>query len=142
MIDRASIYAALFALIETTPGFTKTSQRLEFPSSDSEQPALYLRRCDDEYLPREGRWGPAKVILNCELIIYYRTTDVNEPPGIELDVLIGNAEAQLAPVGTAEVQTLGGLVQRLWIEGTIKKDDGALYGQAGAIIPVKILTTS
>jgi len=142
MINRAGIYAALFALIETTPGFVTVGQRLLFPSSDAVQPALFLRRYDDEYLPRDRFNLPAKVIMTAELIVYYRTSDVNEAPGIELDVLIGNVEAQLAPTGVAEVQTLGGLVQRLWIEGTIKKDDGALTGQAGAIIPVKILTTS
>ena len=71
-----------------------------------------------------------------------RTADVNEAPGIELDVLIGNVEAQLTPTGVAEVQTLGGLVTRVYLEGVIKKDDGALTGQAGAIIPLKILTTS
>ena len=142
MIDRGSIYAALFALIDTTPGFTQIKQRLVMPSDDVEMPALFLRRADDEYFPRDDMRRPAKVILNAELIIYYRAMDVNEAPGIELDVLIGNVEAQIAPSGVAEAQNLGGLVQRLWVEGTIKKDDGALSGLAGAIIPIKILTTS
>ncbi len=142
MIDRGSIYTALYVLIKGTPGFAYVGKRLKFPQDQDEQPAMFLRRFDDEYLPRDRFNFPAKVILSAELIIYYKTNNKLEAPGDQLDVLIGLAEAQIAPQGSAEVQTLGGLVQRLWIEGTIKKDDGALTGQAGAIIPIKILTTS
>jgi len=142
MIGRAGIYTALFALLQTATGFAEYGARLKFPAEVPAQPALFLRRTDDDYQTRRARGLPAIVVLTAEVIIYYRATDVEEAPGAELDALIEAVEAALLPGPLCDYQTLGGLVSHCWIEGTIKKDDGALSGQAGAIIPIKMLTTS
>jgi hypothetical protein len=141
-IGRNAIYAALFNLLQTAPGFVTYGTRLQFPNQVSAQPALFLRRTDDLYEPRVPATRPATVILMAEVIIYYKTDDPDETPAIDLDTLLENVEAVLTPGPTYEATTLGGLVKRCYIEGTIRRDDGALYGQAGLIVPLKILVTS
>jgi hypothetical protein len=143
-VNRGAIYAALFALVETTPGFAVVLPRLKYPDDQAAQPALFLRRTDDHYEQRAGGWGPAKVVLTAELIIYYRG-GADEDCGAELDNLIGNVEAQLEPGVNMQTQNLGlAYVERCRINGTIKKDDGSTSSknQAGAIIPIEIITTS
>lgn len=142
MITRQEIYDALFCILQTLPGFATCEKRLKFPADVASQPAIFLRRADDEYLPRESQNLPANVVLEAQIIIYYKTDDKNEAPGEELDRLIELVEQALIPPAWVGVMNLNGMVQHLWIEGTIKKDDGALSGQAGAIIPIKIRTTS
>jgi hypothetical protein len=61
-----------------------------------------------------------------------------------LNPLLDAIAAALAPTGAdlvAGAQTLGGLVKHCWISGAIETDEGALGGQAVAIVPVEILVT-
>ncbi len=142
MIGRSTIFDSLFSVLQQIPGFATYGRRVQMPAAVAAQPAIFLRSADDEYLPREAQNLPANVVLGAQIIIYYKTDDPNEPPGEELDNLIEAVETALLPAPWVGVFNLGGIVQHLWIEGQIKKDDGALSGQAGAIIPIKIRTTS
>ena len=44
-----------------------------------------------------------------------------------------------ADAALRNVQTLGGLVSDCWISGKIETDEGALGGQAVAIIPIEMI---
>jgi hypothetical protein len=142
-LDRNAIYDALFALGQASYGWAYTSRRLLFWDSTPAQPALFLRAGDDAYPARDVRRPRVEVTLHAEFWIYYNTTDKDEAPGIMLDTLITALEDGLRPPGFADRQNLGlPYVSHCWIEGDIIKDDGALTGQAGARIPVKILAIS
>lgn len=141
-LNRNAIYSALFTLGCSSSSFKTTGQRLQYWNKTPEQPALFLRSGDDDYPPRNTPKERVKVTLNAEFWIYYLAQDPNEAPGIMLDQLITNLEDTLRPGVMCEAQTLGGLVIHCWVEGQIKKDDGALTGQAIAMVPVKILAIS
>ena len=59
-----------------------------------------------------------------------------------LNPLLDAVVAALAPGGAdlaVNAQTLGGLVSHCWLAGKIETDEGALGGQAVAILPVEIV---
>ena len=142
-LDRNAIATALFALGCSSSEFKTTGQREQMWSSTPEQPALFLRSVSEEYPEREVRMSRVKVTLQFEFWIYYRTTDPNEAPGIQLDALITALEETLRPGVMQQAQTLGlPYVSHCWIRGRILKDSGALTGQAIARIPVEVLAIS
>jgi hypothetical protein len=142
-LDRNAIYDALFQIACSSSAFETTSRRLKYWNATLPQPALFLRSGDDEYPERQDKKPRVAVTLEAEIWIYYITVDPDEAPGIMLDTLITNLEDSLRPGPPFfEEQTLSGLVQHCWIEGKITKDDGALTGQAIAMVPIKILTVS
>jgi hypothetical protein len=60
--------------------------------------------------------------------------------GQVLNPLLDAIEAALAPVPVqGNVQTLGGLVSRAYIDGEIEIDEGNIDNQSVAIIPVSII---
>lgn len=138
---REEIMEALFTLLQTTSGIVTFGRRLKLWNNvpAEQQPALFLVEHSEARL-NSLRGTPGRLQLLAQIFLYVKTTDMEVIGGTELNNLIDAIEATLAPADPkVNVQTLGGLVDRCWINGTIIKDPGDIDGQALAIIPINIL---
>jgi hypothetical protein len=143
-MNREPIYEALFALLAAAAPFATAGRRLRHWSdvAASEQPALFQVQRKETAKPQEG--SPTVWRADVDIYVYCQAPDDETAPATVLNPLLDALEAALAPQGAdalAGAQTLGGLVKHCWIGGTIETDEGALGGQAVAIVPVEILAT-
>jgi len=145
--QREPIAAALLALFKAAPGgFLTIGRRHVMPPdlTPTQQPALFIAFTSEDTVQKLPTM-PGKTTLEASLFVYCRGPGTQEPPGEEqvltesvLNGLLDDVEAALDP-GDGNPQTLGGLVSRCWIEGTVYKDPGVLTDQAMAIMPVRML---
>ncbi len=142
MINRETIYAAVFDRVKDLAGLITTSRRSRHWNdvSAAEQPALFQEQ-RPETKKVEARF-PAIHTLNVDLVLYVNVgNDPSAVPATQLNALIDAVEAALEPDPGKEEQTLGGLVKRCRVSGTIEIADGMNMGpQAVAVIPVEIIT--
>lgn len=139
MLAREPIFAALFAKLAASAGFITSSRKLRHWAdvSPAEQPALFTSQGDQSVSVEYPQ--PGRTTLTVDVYIYVRA-DGDPLPGKLLNNLIDAVTTALAPDNlVSEVQTLGGLVDHCWIEGSIKIDEGVMDSQAVAIVPIKIL---
>ncbi len=142
MIDRETIYAALFARLSGAAAFATTARRLRHWNelTPAEQPALFMRqKAETATVPTLG--APTVWTLGVDLYVYAHSSDPYAAPAMVLNPLIDAVETALAPVAATGVQDLGlpAMVQHACIAGKIEIDEGTLRDQAVAIIPVEIL---
>lgn len=143
-MTREPIYAALFALVSGAAPFATASRRLRPWSvvEPAEQPALFQVQKRETAKAAEG--SPTSWCAEVDLYIYCQAPDDETAPATVLNPLVDAIEAALAPAGRdlpGGTQTLGGLARHCWISGAIETDEGALGGQAVAIVPIEILVT-
>jgi hypothetical protein len=121
--------------------YRKISRRLllwsDVPVED--QPALFLVEHKEDFA-KEGRGLPRKQIFKASLIAYFDASDPLTVGGTLINNALDAIEAVLATPPGFEAQTLGGIVNRCWIEGEIFKVPGDIDGQAMLIVPILILT--
>lgn len=126
-------------------GFRTTGRRLKHWTEVAAQPALFIDDGDEEWPERPGGI-PATPLLDAEIWVYSDAgKNPDSVPASVLNALLGAIETALAPtivfdgVNRQNVQTLGGLVEHCWIEGTLDKVSGHADGQAVAIVPIRML---
>ena len=138
-MNREQIYSALFAKLQAVAGFTTVSRRLKLWDDvpQSEQPALFMAQKRES---ATGEPGLNRVwTFEVDVYLYARTCDdKEESPATTINPLVDAVIAALAPDPITNKQTLGGLVQHAWIEGTIETDEGVLGEQGVAVIPILI----
>ncbi len=141
-MTRESIYAALYALVAQAASFATTGRRLrhwtDVPAA--EQPALFLVQKGETAKTRRGQ--PTEWTLSVDLYLYCQAPDESSSPASILNPLLDAVVAALKPAGNdlaVNAQTLGNQVSHCWIAGRIVTDEGALGGQAVAIVPIDIL---
>jgi len=147
-VDSEAIYQALFDRLNThVNGVVTISRRLRhFNNVQSiERPALFITQGNQQEGSVKGL--NAKIELAAELYLYIHEADKNKPPSAQLNVFVDRVRAAIKPdfPEMCEYQTLGGLVEHCWIDGTIEVYEAVenmLDDQAIAIIPVRILTTN
>lgn len=146
-MDSESIYQALFDRLSGIDGFVTTSRRLKhFNHVAAEQrPALFVTQGNQIEVPVKGL--DAKVELEAEVYIYIHESDTTIPPSVKLNQMIDKVRTAIAPdhPEMCEYQTLGGLVEHCWIEGTIEVFEAVenmLDDQGIAIVPIRMLTTT
>ena len=146
-MDSESIYQALFNRLSGIDGFVTTSRRLRHFNNvqTEERPALFVTQGNQTEVPVKGL--DAKVELEAEVYIYIHETDKAIPPSVQLHQMIDRVRKAIAPdfPEMCEYQTLGGLVEHCWIEGTIEVFEAVenmLDDQGIAIVPIRILTTN
>ncbi|WP_339352195.1 hypothetical protein [Acinetobacter beijerinckii] len=147
-MDSEAIYQALFDRLNThVNGVVTISRRLRhFNNVQSiERPALFITQGNQQEGSVKGL--NAKIELAAELYLYIHEADKNKPPSAQLNVFVDRVRAAIKPdfPEMCEYQTLGGLVEHCWIDGTIEVYEAVenmLDDQAIAIIPVRILTTN
>ena len=147
VVNSEVIYQALFNRLSGIDGFVTTSRRLRLWNdvAPTERPALFVTQGNQSEAPTKGL--DAIVELSAEAYIYVHEEDPTKPPSSQLNTMIDRFRAKLAPdhPDICEYQTLGGLVEHCWIEGTIEVYEAAEnmhYDQGSAIIPIRILTTT
>lgn len=105
------------------------------------QPAIFVAEMHDDVM-REPRGLTRRMIMNVQLNVFARVPDQDTDGAPTINTLLDAVEGAFAPDAQGlpwNACTLGGLVQRVWIEGQIRKNPGDLNGQAYASVPVKIL---
>lgn len=143
-MNREPIYAALFALLVEAAPFQTASRRLRHWSTveAAEQPALF--QVQKREAAKEAEGAPTQWRAEIDVYVYCQAPDDETPPASVLNPLLDAIELALRPSGAdmaLGVQTLGGLARHCWISGAIETDEGALGGQAVAIVPIEILVT-
>jgi hypothetical protein len=141
-MQREPIYAALFALLSGIPEIKYSSRRLRAFSDIGcvDQPALFMEQKSDSCAVVTRM--PSIWTLSVDLLVYINTggNDPSVVPSSVMNPIIDAVVARLVPPLHIGDQTLGGLVQRCRIDGTIEYVEGVQGDQAFAIIPVQILT--
>ncbi len=137
---RETYYTALFNLLMTLSGtqFKTVSRKLRLPANmnPADYDALFMTV--DKQPIKQQLGLPAVHTLGAQLTIYVSNTDDKVSADPKLNAAIDAVEKVLKPCGLP-TQTLGGLVQNCWIEGTIEVFSGSNSQFAAAVIPVKIL---
>jgi hypothetical protein len=148
-VGREAIWAAMFALfaplLASAGGpFQTISRRARHWGSDTNPwPALYQLQRHEKPITNE-RGLPTKWELEGSLYIYAKN-EINAAGGDSgggqiLNPLLDAVENALRPLPVlGNVQALGGLVSRVFIDGIVEVDEGNLDFQAVAIIPVRII---
>lgn len=146
-MNSEAIYQALFNRLSGIDGFVTTSRRLKhFNHVPTEnRPALFVTQGNQTEAPIKGL--DAKVELEAEVYIYIHEADTAIPPSVQLNQMIDKVRQSIAPdhPEICEYQTLGGLVEHCWIEGTIEVFEAVenmLDDQGIAIIPIRMFTTT
>jgi hypothetical protein len=140
-MTREAIQAALFdLLIAGMPDLKIASRRLKAPQDvgAGNCPALF-----QIYKGETVEWTamqPLKRVMHLELVLYVHSGDKSFPTSSLLNPMIDAIEQAFGASDPGRVQTLGGLVKRVTINGKIETDEGLLGEYAYAIVPVEILT--
>ena len=83
---------------------------------------------------------PTKWTLNLDIYIYVKGDGKTSQTPV-INALLDALTNVLASTNPSGKQTLGGLVEHCWIEGSIQTDEGVLGDQSVVIVPIKILAT-
>lgn len=140
---REQVFQAVFALVQNTPGFTVTTRRYIRPSAVEAINTPILMTWEQPEKTEDAQLGLRKRWWEVWLIIVYYNNDQNVAGATILNPLIDAVEQALAPDNPVhQTQTLGGLVQAVYIDGATVKaisDIDIDHGQGGAVLPVRIL---
>lgn len=139
---RNQIVDAVFNLIAASSTFAKTSKKFQFwdEIQPEDMPYMCLLERPETYESGTRAITIQKRILEIWVFIYVQTQNQDDPSSI-LNPMLDAIDAVVVPSsgGRTGLQTLGGLVSRVWIEGTILKAPGDKDGQGIARVPLKIL---
>lgn len=147
-MDSEAIYTALFEHLKSKmEGLVTISRRLRHFNNvlPDERPAIFITQGNQQEVPVHGM--DSKVELAAEVYIYIHEADRAKPPSSQMNIFIDRVREAIKPdhPDFSEYQTLGGLVEHCWIEGTVEVYEAVenmLDDQAIAIIPIRILTTN
>lgn len=145
--SRETIMNALLAQLVTAtvngaPAFNTSGRRLKLWSDvpGGDQPAIFLVEKNEIHTQQPPQGLTSKVQITANAIIYVATTDPTIPPFSLANPVLDALTVALQPDDLyRNVFTLGGLVYRCWIEGTIMMTPGDLDGQAMMIVPIILL---
>ncbi len=141
MIDREPIYSAIYSLLQTVQGFRTVSRRLKLWSDETAGPfpAVYMVQAGED--PTYQTKGlPALWTLRVDLLLYTYQSDQKSSPMPQANNLVSAIEALLATDNSdGTFFTLGGLVNRCWIEGSVEYFEGVTADMTICVIPLTIL---
>lgn len=141
-MSREAAYGALLSTLQTalkapTGPFVIVEERMRPWASvnTAEYPALFLHIKPERITP--SKYEPPIRVLTAELWVYVWT---GEQPQVSkrapLSALLDAIDAALAPDPITENNTLGGVVNRAWIEGMQDIREEVLSGAAAAFVSV------
>lgn len=146
-MDSEIIYQALFDRLSDIQGVVSVSRRLKHFNivHNDQRPALFVTQGNQAENPVKGL--NAKIILSADLYLYVYEADPVKAISTQINTFVDAIREAIKPdfPEICEYQTLNGLAEHCWIDGTIEVYegvDGMLDGQGIAIIPVQILTTN
>jgi hypothetical protein len=139
-VGREAIYSALFAKAAAASGFTTISRKLKHWKDvlPEEMPYMAQIQKSEENLNNQ-RGLDKKWQLRGAFYIYVHTNALQQPdivPSQVLNPILDDME-DLFKIDDvmSNVCTLGGLVSRAWIDGTIETSEGTLGDREVAIVP-------
>lgn len=146
---REAIYSALASLVFDDPRiqaiFVQTGRYLyhhaQIPGGSSQTPALFLNQFPGESHVRMGKGIPDKRTIRCQFIANFYTAGPPTPlPATALNAALDVIDDVCnQPGNPGNVQTLGGLVEHVYLEGEIGIFEGLLQEYSIATIPITIL---
>ena len=146
MSTREPIFLALSSLVfnnATVRGAFNTTGRFlkhfdDVP--DDACPALFLIQIGETHV-RGGKGVPNKRTLNAQFVMYVATADQNITLPATLANLVADVldDALNTNNGPGNNQTLGGLCEHVWTEGSVVTDEGLLQNKSIVVFPVHIL---
>lgn len=145
---REQVATALFSLVNTAPMqalFSTISRRPVLFNAAPSKPALYMGSPTENYVYQDGPTFPPMIGLDFQVFIYINSgLDPSDIPDILMNNLIDALEAAIAPVPPipGAKQTLGGIVDHAYIEGTVHRAPGWLDGEGMALLTIKVLVPS
>lgn len=151
MATREPIYAALASLVfnhsAIVANFKTTGRWLrhheQVPGGDVAMPAIYLVQHPGEEHQRIGKGMDSKRTLKCNFVMYFQTVGIDA--GGPLPATLCNAGLDAIdqciniPGGPANTQTLGGLVEHVYMEGAVSIAEGLLQDHSIVAVPITIL---
>lgn len=140
--SREQIAVALFALLQTMGNsFATYSRRPKLWDQSTAMPALYVGNPQEEYTYQHGTAAPAHITLDFDIFIYINVAlDPNSVPDTLMNSLLDKVEATLGGYAiNGQAQTLGGIVNHVWMEGTIHRVPGYLDGHGMALFTIRVL---
>lgn len=148
-LNRDAVFQALFDLITNDPRaaiFTMTRRFLRSVDATKleQMPALYTFQLP-ETREHKGTGLPPKRTLRCVYVVYYGTSNPDEGEPSPLPATLLNTAADIIddivsnPGNPGNVQTLGGLVQHVYIEPDIKPYEGLLQQKSVIVFALGIL---
>lgn len=150
MATREPIYAALAALVFTDPRiagvFRLTGRYLyhheQIPGGSVNTPAIFLVQFPGESHIRTGKGVPDKRTLKCSFVMYFYTPGAvqGELPATACNTGLDVIDDVLnLPDNPGNVQTLGGLVEHIYLEGEVSIAEGLLQEFSIVTVPITIL---
>lgn len=135
---REQVMVAMFAKVQTLPGYVTYSRHLKLFSDvpGDQQPYICMTEHNEGQNPRPVGM-PVKLTLRASLVIYFRSDDQAGTTTMNnlLDAIDPIFYPDMPLTGKC---TLGGLVDHAWIQGDVFKDPGDLDQQGMIVIPVFI----
>lgn len=146
MAVREPIYVALWALFLNHPNlvgqFLTTSRyKRHFDDVDvSEMPALFLTQTGENWV-KPGKGIPAKRTLTAMLALYTSTAQPNAIlPATLINALMDTVDEVIEnPGNPSNTQTLGGLVEHVYLEGEVEIYEALLQEKSIALVPLTIM---
>ena len=146
MAVREPIYVALWNLFLTHQNlvgqFVTTSRYLRsFDDVPAEQmPALFMTEAGEQWA-KPGKGIPAKRTLAPHLVMYTSTSQPNAVlPATLINALMDTVDEVIEnPGNPSNTQTLGGLVEHVYLEGEVQIFEGYLQDKSIVLIPLTIL---
>ncbi|MDM1765723.1 hypothetical protein ACFODO_23790 [Acinetobacter sichuanensis] len=146
-MNSEAIYQALFDQLSNIQGMVTVSRRLRHFNhvGNEKRPALFITQGNQDENAVKGL--NAKIELAAEVYLYIYEADPEKAIGMQINHYLDAIREAMKPEypEMCEYQTLGGLVEHCWIDGTIEVFegvDGMIDGQGIAIVPIRILTTN
>ena len=149
MATREPIYQALADLVFLDPRikavFVQTGRFLyhhaQIPGGSANTPAMFLVQNPGETHFRTGKGVDDKRTLKCHFVMYFYVADVGDTlpatacnTGLDvIDDVLNN------PGNPGNVQTLGGLVEHVYLEGEVVTGEGLLQEYSIVGVPITIL---
>lgn len=136
---REAVYSTLFAKLQSVPGLTTVSRRLQNVQDVQPEafPAAY--QLQGKQSTKYAGANPASNSWRADWLLYAYDSDPASAPSIQLNSLIDAAVAVLAPPPGFDKQSLGGLVEYCAIDGDIEVFEGVLGDRAIAVLPIVIV---
>jgi hypothetical protein len=138
--DPESIEVALLALLRTANfSFLTVTRAPTVPENvdSANQPYLGLIGVGGAQMEQQAQ-GLEKWILDYQVIVYVRADDLPSATGATKINAAWKALVEVLRTPTFERNTLGGLVDNVWVEGQTWKDNGNLDNQCALLIPVRV----
>lgn len=145
MATREPIYVALFNLLTGAPGiagaFNTYGRYLRHNQQAGPMPCFYLVQHPGESHVKVGKGIPSKRTLRSHVVMYFTDGSVDSilPATLCNNAMDAIDNALNINLNPSNAQTLGGLVEHVYLEGEVSIAEGLLQEISIVTVPITIL---